>query len=54
MFEYNYKYQNFLRNNVPSLGPLYTSFVVALELHIEDMGEFGPMVYPNEEMAEVG
>jgi hypothetical protein len=54
MFKYNYKYQNFLRNNIPSLGPLYTSFVVALELQMEDMGEFSSIVYPNEEMAEIG
>jgi hypothetical protein len=54
MFEYNYKYQNFLRNDVPKLGPLYTSFVVALELQMEDLGEFGSIIYPNEEMAEIG
>lgn len=35
MFEYNYKYQNYLRNNSPSFGPFYTAFVVALEQQIE-------------------
>ncbi len=54
MSEYNYKYQNFLRNEVPKLGPLYTSFVVALELHMDDLEEFGTIIYPNKEMAEIG
>ena len=33
---FEYKYQKYLRNNVPGLGPLYTSFVVALEKKIAD------------------
>lgn len=35
MFEYTYKYQNYLRNNSPSFGPFYTAFVVALEQQME-------------------
>ena len=37
MTKYYYKYQNYLRKDVPKLGPLYTSFLVALELQMEDI-----------------
>ena len=54
MTEYKYKYQNFLINDVPKLGPLYTSFLVTIELHMEDLEEFSTIIYPIEEMAEIG
>jgi hypothetical protein len=52
MFGYNYKYQNYLRNHVTNLGPLYTAFVVALELQLNE-----PVVFESkccmEEMAMI-
>jgi hypothetical protein len=58
MFEYTYKYQNYLRNNSPSLGPFYTAFVVALEQQIEILNKSGGYVASInstvEEMAPIG
>jgi len=58
MFEYTYKYQNYLRNSSPSFGPFYTAFVVALEQQIElldkSMGYTAPIYSPINEMAPIG
>lgn len=54
MFEYTYKYQNYLRNNSPSLGPFYTAFVVAVEQQVEKMEYLGSFYSPTEQMAEIG
>jgi hypothetical protein len=58
MFEYTYKYQNYLRNNSPSFGPFYTAFVVALEQQIEildkSMGYAASIHTPTKEMAPMG
>jgi hypothetical protein len=58
MFEYTYKYQNYLRNNSPSFGPFYTAFVVALEQQIElldkSIGYTAPINSPINEMAPIG
>jgi len=54
MSKFNYKYQDYLRNSVPNLGPLYTSFVVALEIQMEDLNLFDSICEPSEVMAEIG
>lgn len=54
MYEYTYKYQNYLRNESPSMGPLYTSFIVALEMHMETTVPFEAVTRPEEQMAEIG
>jgi hypothetical protein len=58
MFEYNYKYQNYLRNNSPRFGPYYTAFVVALEQQIEILDKslrYGSQIHSQtEEMAQIG
>ena len=54
MSKFNYKYQDYLRNSVPSLGPLYTSFVVALEIQMEGIDLFDSICEPSELMAEIG
>ena len=54
MFEYTYKYQNYLRNNSPTFGPFYTAFVVAVEQQIEKMNYLGSFYTPLHEMAEIG
>ncbi|UTB32056.1 MAG: hypothetical protein NKF70_11205 [Methanobacterium sp. ERen5] len=55
MLEHTYKYQNYLRNNSPRLGPFYTAFVVALEQQIEildkSMGYTAPIKSNINEMA---
>jgi|WetSurMetagenome_2_1015567.scaffolds.fasta_scaffold1851400_1 hypothetical protein len=54
MFEYTYKYQDYLRNKKPSFGPFYTSFVVAVEKEIEKMAIFESFYYPTHETGEIG
>jgi len=54
MFEYTYKYQNYLRNDTPNFGPSYTAFVVALEQQMEKIAYLESIYYPSEEMAEIG
>jgi len=54
MSKFNYKYQDYLRNSVPNLGPLYTSFVVALEIQMEDLNLFDSICEPSAVMAEIG
>lgn len=54
MKEYIYKYQNYLRNDEPLYGPVYTSFLVALEMQIEKTAPIESAYYPAELMAEIG
>ncbi len=54
MSKFKYKYQDYLRNSIPILGPLYTSFVVALEMQMEDLELFDSICEPSELMAEIG
>ena len=53
MLKNTYKYQNYLRNQIPSLGPLYTSFVVVVEMHMDDVHVM-ESVCCLDEMAEIG
>ncbi len=48
-----YKYQNYLRNQIPKFGPLYTSFVVVVEMQMENLQIF-ESVCCLDEMAEIG
>ena len=48
-----YKYQNYLRNQIPTFGPLYTSFVVVVEMQMEDLHVL-ESVCCLDEMAEIG
>jgi hypothetical protein len=54
MSKFTYKYQNYLRNSIPNLGPLYTSFVVVLEMQMEYLQTFDSICEPAELLAEVG
>jgi hypothetical protein len=54
MYEYAYKYQNYLRNESPSMGPLYTSFIVALEMYMETTVPLEAVTWHEEQMAEIG
>ncbi len=54
MKDYIYKYQNYLRNDEPLYGPVYTSFLVALEMHMEKTAPIKSAYYPAELMAEIG
>ena len=54
MKENIYKYQNYLRNDEPLYGPVYTSFLVALEMQIEKTAPIESAYYPAELMAEIG
>lgn len=58
MFEYTYKYHNYMRNNSPSFGPFYTAFVVAIEQQIENMdklmGYGNPINSPAEGIVQMG
>ena len=54
MYKYNYKYQNYLRNGSPRMGPLYTSFRVALEMYMETTIPLEVINWPEEQMAEIG
>lgn len=54
MYKFTYKYQDYLRNNIPNLGPLYTSFVVALEMQMEYLQAFDSVCEPTELLAEIG
>jgi hypothetical protein len=53
MYEYTYKYQNYLRNESPIMGPLYTSFVVAVEMYMETNIPVVSVNWPEEQMAEI-
>jgi hypothetical protein len=53
MLNHTYKYQNYLRNQTPTLGPLYTSFVVVVEMQMEDVHVL-ESVCCLDEMAEIG
>ena len=53
MLNNNYKYQNYLRNQIPNFGPLYTSFVVVVEMQMGDLHVFESVCCLNE-MAEIG
>jgi hypothetical protein len=52
MLNNNYKYQNYLRNQIPNFGPLYTSFVVVVEMQMGDLHVF-ESVCCLDEMAEI-
>ena len=52
MYKYNYKYQNYLRNGSPRMGPLYTSFRVALEMYMETTIPLEVINWPEEQMAD--
>jgi hypothetical protein len=54
MYEYTYKYQNYLRKEIPSMGPLYTSFIVALEMYMDTTTPFEAVTWPEDQMAEIG
>jgi hypothetical protein len=53
MYNSTYKYHNYLRNEIPSLGPLYTSFVVVVEMQISAVHVL-ESVCCLDEMAEIG
>ncbi len=53
MLNNTYKFQNYLRNQIPNLGPLYTSFVVVVEMQMEDVNVLDS-VCCLDEMAEIG
>ena len=53
MLNNTYKYQNYLRNQIPTFGPLYTSFVVVVEMQMEDLHVL-ESVCCLDEMAEIG
>jgi hypothetical protein len=54
MYKYNYKYQNYLKNRSPCMGPLYTSFIVALEMYMETIIPLEVVTWKEEQMAEIG
>lgn len=54
MYEYTYKYQNYLRNESPCMGPLYTSFIVALEMFMETSIPLDAVTWSEKQMAEIG
>lgn len=54
MFEYTYKYQNYLRNSSPSFGPFYSAFVVAVEQQMEKMMILKSYYTTSDVMAEIG
>ena len=54
MIEYTYKYQKYLRNQSPQMGPLYTSFIVTLEMHMESIISTDTVYYPTDKIAEIG
>ena len=54
MTKLTYKYQDYLRKSIPNLGPLYTSFVVALEMQMEYLQAFDLVCKPAELLAEIG
>ena len=53
MINPTYKYQNYLRNRKAIFGPLYTSFVVVVEMQMEDVHVL-ESVCCLDEMAEIG
>ena len=53
MLNNTYTYQNYLRNQMPAYGPLYTSFVVVVEMQMEDTHVL-ESVCCLDEMAEIG
>ena len=53
MLNHTYTYQNYLRNQNPILGPLYTSFMVVVEMQMEDVHVL-ESVCCLDEMAEIG
>ena len=53
MLNNTYKYQNYLRNQIPIFGPLYTAFVVVVEMQMDDLHVL-ESVCCLDEMAEIG